>query len=181
LVGSATSTPIATDDTAYVAIGGFARRTARLAAVDNRLRSQPFERDVYFVHGVLWLWGILPPPPPPRGSRWSAALPNFRTTSPALAGDRLFVGSGNRLLAVDRESGAKLWERATPAVVTSSPVVSDDTLYVGLEDGTLLALDPANGEERWRFPTGGAIVANPVLAAGSLFVASMDGTLYALR
>lgn len=181
IVGGASSTPVAIDDTAYVAIGGFARRTARLAAVDIRQRSRPFEREAYFVQGLLWLWGILPPPPPPRGSRWSAALPHFRTTSPALADGRLFVGSGDRLLAIEQATGAKVWERATSAVVTSSPIVSADTLYVGLEDGLLLALDPATGEERWRFATRGAILANPIVAAGSLLVASMDGTLYALR
>ncbi|GIW05307.1 MAG: hypothetical protein KatS3mg060_0112 [Dehalococcoidia bacterium] len=180
-VGGANSTPIATDDTAYVAIGGFARRTARLAAVDIHQRSQPFERDLYFIQGVLWLWGILPPPPPPRGSRWSAALPHFRTTSPALAEGQVFVGSGEALLAIDQSSGAKRWERTMPALITSSPIVSRDTVYLGLEDGLLLALDPASGEERWRFATGGAIVANPILAGEMLYVASTDGTLYALR
>ncbi|MCS6803036.1 MAG: PQQ-binding-like beta-propeller repeat protein [Chloroflexota bacterium] len=181
LVGSASSTPVASDDTAYVAIGGFARRTARLAAVDIRQRAWPFERELYFVQGVLWLWGILPPPPPPRGSRWSAPLPHFRTTSPALAEGRLFVGSGDRALALDQATGAKLWERALPAAVTSSPIVTADALYLGLDDGQLVALDPASGEELWRFATQGAILANPIFAAGSLFVASTDGTLYALR
>ncbi|MFN8534111.1 MAG: PQQ-binding-like beta-propeller repeat protein [Dehalococcoidia bacterium] len=181
IVGSATSTPTVSEDTAYAAYGAFGRRTARLVAAGIREQVYPLEREIYFVRGVLWLWGIGDPPPPPRGSRWSVSLPGFKATSPALAHGRIYVGSGPSIVAIDQARGAVAWEYKAPAPISASPIVTDDALYAGAEDGTLFALDPNSGAERWRFQAGGAIAAQPILASGGLYATAADGVVYALR
>lgn len=180
-VGNVASIPVVTNDTAYASIGGFGRRTARLFAVDIRQKLGPWEREIYFARGVLWLWGILDPPPPPRGARWSASLPGFYSTSPALASGKLFIGSAKKVLAINQASGAQEWAFDSTSTVSGSPIASNDAVYAGTEDGTLYALDPASGKELWSFKAGGILQTNAVLAAGELFVASSNGTLYALQ
>ena len=97
--------------------------------------------------------------------RWRVALGedlpfpwgwDFFLSGPAVAGSRLFVGSGNgEVLAVDAAAGKVLWRYATSGRVRSSPTVSDGAVYVGSFDGHLYALDAERGTLQWRFATQG--------------------------
>ena len=124
------------------------------------------------------------PGPGPRGSPrelWRFRVGNGEfISSPALVGNRLFVGStdGN-VYAVDTDTGQEVWRAETGGPVISSPAVVDDIVYVG-SFRTVAALDATNGASLWQFPTGSAVDSSPTVAGGVVYVGSSDGNLYAL-
>jgi outer membrane protein assembly factor BamB len=119
---------------------------------------------------------------------------DFYLSGPAVAGSRLFVGSGSgEVLAVDGGTGKVLWRHATAGRVRSSPAVAEGTVYVGSFDGYLYALDAESGAERWKFATQGvsidleeagydrrSVQSSPAVAGGLVVVGSRDGRLYAV-
>jgi outer membrane protein assembly factor BamB len=114
-------------------------------------------------------------------------------TSPVFLDGVVFFGSGNRLYAVEAQTGADFARPLRLAgPVRSGPLADNQadpgaqlrqrTLYVGA--GTYLyALNPANGRARWRHLLGGAATALPSLSpdGGTVFADSSDGMLHALR
>lgn len=133
--------------------------------------------------------------------RWKLALGadlpfhwgwDFLLSTPAVDGDRVFVGSGNgEVLAVDAASGKVLWRHATAGRVRSSPTVVDGVVYVGSFDGHLYALDAATGAERWKFATEGtkidseaagfdrrSIQGSPAVSADQVVFGARDGMFY---
>jgi outer membrane protein assembly factor BamB len=62
-------------------------------------------------------------------------------SSPAVAGDMLYVGDGaGRLHALDRRTGKILWSFRTGSTMHSSPTVSGDLIIVGSTDGGVYAV-----------------------------------------
>lgn len=78
-------------------------------------------------------------------------------TAPLVAGGRIFVLSGDRVVsAFDAGTGRKLWTQtrsAEPLVLRQAGVLLPvgDTLLVGMA-GRLLGLNPSNGSVRWDAP-----------------------------
>ncbi|MEZ5401851.1 MAG: PQQ-binding-like beta-propeller repeat protein [Bryobacteraceae bacterium] len=122
-------------------------------------------------------------------ARWRTPLPPG-TSSPVLAGDRIYVtgAEGDQLLtlALDGKTGRILWRRSiergraetlhklnSPASPT--PATDGRDVYVFFGDYGLASYGP-DGEERWRMPLGPfenlhGMAASPVLSGGRLFVA----------
>lgn len=83
----------------------------------------------------------------------------------------LFVGTANRVYAIDRGSGAVLWK-----VVLNDRFFKMGSSFVSLEFdgqslfaaayGHLYCLDPRTGDVRWKAPLDGTL-ANPVTFAPS--------------
>lgn len=111
---------------------------------------------------------------------------DFRTggevySSPAVAGDALYVGSNDaRLYCLDVRTGEERWHYETGGAVTSSPAVEGGVVYVGSNDTSLHAVDAASGKGIWAFPTGGALHSSPALDGESVYVGSRDNALYAV-
>ncbi|MBM3891979.1 MAG: serine/threonine protein kinase, partial [Verrucomicrobia bacterium] len=65
-------------------------------------------------------------------------------SSPAIVGERVFVGSrdGN-LYELDLKTGAKRWQFAAGAPISSSPAVARGHLVIAAEDGTVYCLGPS--------------------------------------
>jgi outer membrane protein assembly factor BamB len=94
--------------------------------------------------------------------RWSSDLHEELTTTPTLAGGRLFVASSEEsVTGVDAETGKSLWKfhRDPPAGFTirgnSRPRVSNGSVFAGFADGSVVALSPADGVARWIRPVSG--------------------------
>jgi outer membrane assembly lipoprotein YfgL len=92
------------------------------------------------------------------GERWRARLPARTFTAPLVAGQRVFVLSGDRsVTAFDARTGARLWTQAArgadPLVLQQAGVLTavGDTLLAGVS-GRLVAFDPLNGRVRWEAP-----------------------------
>jgi outer membrane protein assembly factor BamB len=74
--------------------------------------------------------------------RWEVGTGGIVSSSPALAGDLVVVGSRDGYVyAVNSASGEIEWRVATQGAVTSSPAVSGGTVFVGSHDGKLYAIE----------------------------------------
>ena len=116
---------------------------------------------------------------------------NFGTTYspsyPAAAGDRVFIGIGNRFLCLDSRDGEEIWEYQT-VEYAANPFAFDDKvlLVTGLDRYALLAA--ATGKELWqtellKTPERAHYTrmnGDPVLVNGSLVLADKSGYVYCL-
>jgi outer membrane assembly lipoprotein YfgL len=88
---------------------------------------------------------------------WRQKLAAVSLTAPFVAGERVFVLSGDRsVTAFDGASGRKLWQQQRPGealVLQQAGVLLSvgDTLVVGL-GGRLVGLNPQSGSVRWEAP-----------------------------
>jgi len=114
---------------------------------------------------------------------------DFFLSSPTVAGDTVYFGSGDRhVYALAAADGTLRWKVATKEVVHASPAVAEGLVVVGDWDSTLLALDAATGAERWRFQAGRddkihnqqGFQSSPAIADGRVFVGCRDSHLYAV-
>jgi len=73
--------------------------------------------------------------------RWTLETDDIHS-SPTVAGETVFVGSGdNNLYAADIETGEEQWAFETGSSISSSPIVVDGTVYFGSDDKKLYAID----------------------------------------
>jgi len=113
---------------------------------------------------------------------WSAELGGSVDSSPAVVGDRVFVGNSlGSIFALSSADGSILWRAQTGGAVQSSPAFDGGLVVVGSVDGFLYALDAATGEQRWCYRTRGPVISSPAIVGGSVLFGSMDGRLYCLR
>jgi outer membrane protein assembly factor BamB len=131
---------------------------------------------------------------------WTEATGSPTSSSPAIAGNTLLLGSSDgKLYAFDARgitgcSGTPktctpLWTAATGGRIDSSPSVAHGVVYVGSDDGKLYAFDAAGAmgcsgapkkcSPLWSYATGGAVNSSPAVANGFVYVGSDDGSLYA--
>jgi len=102
-------------------------------------------------------------------------------SSPAVAGERVFVGIDKALTALDRTTGRVLWQAPTGRKVDSTPLVVGDVVYVGSDDHTFYAFDAASGKRVWSYTTDGSVSSSPTYGEGLILVGSDDGALYAFE
>lgn len=103
-------------------------------------------------------------------------------SSPAVAGDRVYVGANNdALYCFDAAAGDVIWKFEAFYEVFSSPAVAGNRVYFGeglhyTEDATFHCVDAGTGEEIWSFPTTSHGESSPYVADGRVvFGAGKDG------
>lgn len=115
----------------------------------------------------------------------SAAVDGGTRSTPALEGDRLYLGYGAGVYALDAVTGAKLWKTQVDAQieVISSPALSgpagDRVLFVGDLSGRLTAMRASNGAKLWTYQTGDYVYSSPAVSGGKMYIGGGDGFLYA--
>ena len=58
--------------------------------------------------------------------------------TPAIAGDRVYVGSNDgRFYVLDLNDGTKLWEFDAGAALSASPAIANGRIVIGSQDGRL--------------------------------------------
>jgi len=111
------------------------------------------------------------------------------TSSPAVAGGKVFFGSGDgNVYAVDAVSGLLQWKFPTKDVVHASPAVVDGVVYIGSWDSYLYAIDADTGQQRWSFKTGEdpaihnqvGFQSSPAVVDGTVYVGCRDAHVYAI-
>jgi len=110
-------------------------------------------------------------------------------SSPALAGDRLYVGSDDgNLYAVDASSGAVVWSFPTNGPIISSPAVAlgaaQPVIVVGSTDGNVyFVLDTgASATAMATFAIGAPVRSSPAIGPdGTVYIGADDGRLYAIH
>jgi outer membrane protein assembly factor BamB len=120
-------------------------------------------------------------PAPSPQEWWNLVFMDPSKSSPAVAGDRVFVGIGKDLTALDRASGRVLWRAPTGRKVDSTPLVVGDVVYVGSDDRNFYAFDAATGRRIWSYETGGRVSSSPTYGEGLILIGSDDGALYAFE
>lgn len=107
--------------------------------------------------------------------------------SPAVSGDRVYVGSDNRkLYCFDAFTGRVVWEFKAAFEVFASPVVSGDRVLVGeglhySKESKLYCLNATNGETVWSFQTASHIEFGPTLFDGKLCFGAGEDGVYCLN
>ena len=91
--------------------------------------------------------------------------------------ERVYVVSGDALLALDLASGTVAW-RVAPIAPSAPPVVRSGWLIVAAKDA-LIALRAADGAELWRREIAG-VVFRPAIDGDFLYVSVADGRVAAL-
>ena len=127
------------------------------------------------------------------GLQWRFMTDGDVVGSPAVAGDVVYVGSGDgHMYALDRATGAVRWNRDMGSPIASSPAVGTQRVFFGTRDGRFHALDAATGDVRWRLATGPDLpwpwghesgdvyTSSPVHVDGTVIFGSGDGRVYAL-
>jgi outer membrane protein assembly factor BamB len=170
------SSPAILDGVAYVGTS-----KGLLYAVEGGARNWLFENKLTGYWKALYLYGDLPKPPPASGYLWSRRLGGSILSSPAVDGERLYIGAGSQLVAVDISKHEVLWRFETGGWVESSPAVYGDSIYFGSSDTFLYALNAASGSLLWKIQTKDKITSSPVVAGGIIFVGSHDGNMYAIH
>ena len=111
------------------------------------------------------------------------------TSSPAVAGNKVYFGSGDgNVYAVDAATGILQWKFATGDVVHASPAVWNNTVFIGSWDSALYALDAETGQQRWAFQAGQdpaihnqvGFQSSPAVVDGVVYVGCRDAHVYAL-
>ncbi|WP_135364887.1 outer membrane protein assembly factor BamB family protein [Halosimplex halophilum] len=118
------SSPAVTDDRVFVASYGY--RGAALTGGETPTAEES---------GTV---GVLSALDRADGSEdWTHETDHDFRSSPAVAGDRVYVGGGDGVLAVARDDGTERWRVTFDDYVDSSPAVAAGRLFVGSADGSL--------------------------------------------
>ncbi len=143
-------------------------------------RANPAHTGAYPTAGVVHLHGVL----------WIYHTGGAIKSSPAIVGDRVYIGSDDGYLyALTRSTGHRVWRLKTGGAVTSSPAVAQGYVVVASEDGYLYAINAATGRLRWRleidahpapYDQWDYYISSPVVAEGLVYVGSGAGALYAI-
>jgi outer membrane protein assembly factor BamB len=155
-------------------VNGFANGVAYVAG-KNRI--------VYAINlktgNLIWQFSIRDDSPAAGGATRSTA---------SLLGNRLYIGYGAGVYALNATTGAKVWKTEQSAGIATMEVISSPAvtgppdkgvLFVGDLGGTVYAFDLQTGNDLWSYQTGNFIYGSPAVAAGRVYVASSDSFLYA--
>ena len=115
-------------------------------------------------------------------TRWTLDTGGGVLSSPAVANDTVYVGSGdNSVYAIDASDGTTRWTLDTGGRVYSPPAVANGTVYVGSGDRWVYAIDASDGTTQWTLNTGNPVVSSPAVANGTVYVGSYDNSVYAIE
>ena len=137
--------------------------------------------------------------------KWKFQTKGIVLSSPAVVGDKLYVGSADHnLYALDIATGTQKWAFKTASSVASSPAVANGTVYFLSYDGNFYAVNAGDGKLRWKFQTGGerrfaakhlhgsqpaaetmpdpfdVYLSSPVVWQGAVYFGCGDGNVYSL-
>lgn len=100
---------------------------------------------------------------------WTYAHSLFGTSgSPVLSGNRLFIGIGTKVIALDKTTGALAWDINT-GYTTTRFVAMNNQIMVG-SNSTLLALSQTNGATIWQRAFPGTIYQIPPVEVSNVIV-----------
>jgi outer membrane protein assembly factor BamB len=116
-------------------------------------------------------------------ARWSRDIASLNASSPAWAGNRIFVAtlSPGAIVSMDAKDGKVLWRKNLPSRAESSPIVVRGVVYFGSEDGTVYAYRASDGAKVWTYHANGAVKGGLALSQGKLYFGDYAGEVTALR
>ncbi len=119
--------------------------------------------------------------------RWSASLGRggdrfLWEVYPAIEDERVFAaGADGRIVAHDRESGARAWQTRLDDVRIASGVgVGEGIVVVGTLEGLAIAVSDDGEGERWRNQLSSEVIGISEVASGMVIARTNDGRLHAM-
>lgn len=113
--------------------------------------------------------------------RWARRQKGEIASSPAIAGEKVFISSMDGMLTAYGRGGTPRWQFSTGgSPIESSPLVVDGRVYVGAWNGTLYAVDAKTGKADWTFAAAADIKGSAALAGDSVVFADYAGNVYAV-
>lgn len=156
--------------------------SGRLLSFDGTARNLPWEHEIKPYWLQAYAFGLpVPQPPPQSGFIWGAKIASRIESSPTVADGKLFVGTSNRLIAIDLATKQKLWEFVPDGAMAGSVAVCGGNVYMGSSKGTLYALDASTGVAVWRLQLGSPATSSPSVSRGVIYIGLEDGSLYAVE
>jgi outer membrane protein assembly factor BamB len=115
-----------------------------------------------------------------REPRWTYAGGSKITSSPAVVGNRLYVGDyAGRVLCLDARDGTLIWSGSAGSKVYGTVAVAGGRVFAPAVGSGLAALSAGDGSLLWRVPTGSYTYASPAVDGGRVFFADYGGNVYA--
>lgn len=123
---------------------------------------------------------------PPLILNWEFTSAKYRgnPAAPVVADGVCYFASGDRIYAVDVETGNVKWkypqDQSLTSVVKATPEFVNGKLYFGTVDGKLYCLDAQTGSFQWFFETRGALRCPPITLDGITYLGCDDNAIYTL-
>lgn len=123
--------------------------------------------------------------PAPLAWRWSPQSSGIPDGSPVVTDTAVYVGNGDRVYGIDRDSGNTLWRFPLSEPLNSlvaAPIgYAENKVIVGLEDFNLVGIDAPTGKQSWRVNLEQKVITAPVTVGGIVVVAVAPGELIAIK
>lgn len=123
--------------------------------------------------------------PAPLAWRWSPQSSGIPDGSPVVTDTAVYVGNGDRVYGIDRDSGNTLWRFPTSEPLNSlvaAPIgFAEHKVIVALEDFNVVAIDALSGKQAWRVNLEQKVVTPPVSIGGVVVMGVAPGELVALK
>jgi len=130
---------------------------------------------------------------------WKKAMPNTTTSSPAVFGNYVFVGSmDNKFYALNKTNGNTIWSYDTGRDIVGSPAVADGKVFVADQNSKLYTFDidgfadgndgwkgealtgATNGDIIWNYSMAGQVWGSPAISNGVLYLGNTQGKMFAI-
>ena len=130
---------------------------------------------------------------------WKKSMPNTTTSSPAVYGNYVYVGSmDNKFYALNRSNGNTIWSYDTNRDIVGSPSVADGKVFVADVNSKLYAFDidgfadgndgwqgealtgATNGDIIWNYSMAGQVWGSPAISNGVLYLGNTQGKMFAI-
>jgi len=110
------------------------------------------------------------------GNNWSQSI----NTVPVIAGDGVFGGTGNGVVAFDTETLQHRRTYSTPGSVANPFAVTEEQIYAADDEGNVVCFNRATGTKEWQYSMATGRGYSVVAADGVLYVNTTNGGLIAL-
>jgi len=112
---------------------------------------------------------------------WKAAIGKFTRATPAVLGNRVFLGDEAGVThAFDTGTGKELWKQTLGGYVSTGPVVTPDGVAFASEQGDLI-FTGHDGAARWKRSLGVGVTGQPIATQTQLLVPTDKGLLVLRR
>jgi outer membrane protein assembly factor BamB len=122
--------------------------------------------------------------PAPLAWRWVQPTRVAPYGSPVVQGDTVYVAVGQRIYALDKETGNKKWQfpqaEGIPGYFNSGVVYNDGMLIASADNRNVYAIDATTGEQRWQHIAPVGILGQPVVAGKFAVYQMSDNSLNAI-
>ncbi|MHB8636947.1 MAG: PQQ-like beta-propeller repeat protein [Fimbriimonadaceae bacterium] len=119
--------------------------------------------------------------PAPLSWRWQQPATASPTGSPSIDGDTVYVASGQRMYALNREDGTQKWRfplaNFLEANFKGTPALGGGLVIAAAEDRTLYAVDAQTGRKAWAYIAPASIIGSPQVYKDLVLFQMADGIM----